>query len=169
VETFVMTASGCGATVREYGHHLKDDPRYAEKAQRISAMTRDLTEVLQVEADNLRALLGDRKLPRVAFHPPCSLQHWQQLRGTGEALLARLGYDLAFVPDAHLCCGSAGTYSLFQPEYAEQLKQNKVAALQSNEPEAVLTANVGCQTHLATGASVPVRHWIVDLDSRLTR
>jgi len=168
VEGFVMTASGCGATVREYGYHLKNDPAYAEKAERISAMTRDLTEVLEAEAGALRALLGDRRLPRIAFHPPCSLQHWQKLRGTGEALLAQLGYDLASVPDAHLCCGSAGTYSLFQPEYSEQLKKNKLAALQSNDPQLVLTANVGCETHLATAAGVPVKHWIVDLDERLS-
>jgi len=167
VEAFVMTASGCGATVREYGYHLKDDPAYAEKAARISAMTRDLTEVLDAEAAQLGPLLRGRTMPRVAFHPPCSLQHWQKLRGLGEALLAKLGYDLAYVPDAHLCCGSAGTYSLFQPEYAEQLKKNKVTALQSNAPELVLTANVGCQTHIASGATVPVRHWVVDLDERL--
>jgi glycolate oxidase iron-sulfur subunit len=168
VEGFVMTASGCGATVREYGHHLADDPAYAAKAARIAAMTRDLIEVLAAEAPALRQALGDRKLPRVAFHPPCSLQHWQKLGGAGESLLATLGYDLALVPDAHLCCGSAGTYSLFQPEYAEQLKRNKVAALQSNDAELVLTANVGCETHLATAAGVPVKHWVVDLDQRLS-
>jgi glycolate oxidase iron-sulfur subunit len=167
-EAIVMTASGCGATVREYGYHLRDDPAYAEKAQRISSMTRDLTEILEGEAGALKALLGERELPRVAFHPPCSLQHWQKLRGTGEALLGKLGYELAFVPDAHLCCGSAGTYSLFQPEYAEQLKKNKVAALQTNDPALILTANVGCETHIATGAGVPVKHWVVDLDERLS-
>jgi glycolate oxidase iron-sulfur subunit len=167
-EAIVMTASGCGATVREYGYHLKDDPAYAEKAQRISSMTRDITEVLEGEAGAIRALLGEHKLPRVAFHPPCSLQHWQKLLGTGEALLAKLGYDLAPVQDSHLCCGSAGTYSLFQPVYAEQLKKNKVTALQANDPTMILTANVGCETHLATAAGVPVKHWIVDLDERLS-
>jgi glycolate oxidase iron-sulfur subunit len=167
-EAIVMTASGCGATVREYGYHLKDDPAYAEKAKRISSMTRDIIEVLESEAGAIRGLLGERKLPRVAFHPPCSLQHWQKLRGTGEALLAKLGYELFPVADAHMCCGSAGTYSLFQPVYSEQLKKNKLSALQSNDPTMILTANVGCETHLATAAGVPVKHWIVDVDERLS-
>jgi glycolate oxidase iron-sulfur subunit len=166
-EAIVMTASGCGATVREYGHHLAHDPRYAEKAARVSAMTRDLAEVLAVEADRLAPLLRPGARPRVAFHPPCTLQHWQSLRGVTEGLLARLGYELAPVPDTHLCCGSAGVYSLLQPELADRLKKNKVSALQSGLPETVLTANVGCQTQIASGASVPVRHWIVDLDARL--
>jgi glycolate oxidase iron-sulfur subunit len=166
-ETIVMTATGCGATVREYGHHLAHDPRYAEKAGRISAMTKDLSEVVAAEAGRLAPLLRPGTRPRVAFHPPCTLQHWQPLRGVTEGVLAKLGYDLAPVPDAHLCCGSAGVYSLLQPELADRLKTDKVRALQSGLPEAVLTANVGCQTQIASGASVPVRHWIVDLDARL--
>jgi glycolate oxidase iron-sulfur subunit len=166
-ETIVMTASGCGATVREYGHHLARDPRYAEKAARVSAITKDLSEVLAAEADRLVPLIGAGKRPKVAFHPPCTLQHWQQLKGVTEAVLAKLGYELAPVPDSHLCCGAAGTYALTQPELAERLKKNKVTALQSGLPEAVLTSNVGCQTHLASGATVPVRHWIVDLEARL--
>ncbi len=168
-ETIVMTATGCGASVREYGHHLAHDPAYAQKAARISAMTKDLSEVLAAEADRLAPLLGAGERPKVAFHPPCTLQHWQALRGVTEGVLARLGYELTPVPDAHLCCGSAGTYALFQPELAERLKKNRVGALQSGQPEAVLTANVGCQTHLATAASVPVRHWIVDLEARIAR
>jgi glycolate oxidase iron-sulfur subunit len=165
-ETIVMTATGCGSSVREYGHHLAHDPAYAAKAARISAMTRDLSEVLAAESDRLVPLMGAGK-PRIAFHPPCTLQHWQPLKGVTEGVLAKLGYELTPVPDVHMCCGSAGTYALFQPDLAERLKQNRVTALQSGLPEAVLTANVGCQTHLATAASVPVRHWIVDLDARL--
>ncbi|HSD54332.1 MAG TPA: glycolate oxidase subunit GlcF [Burkholderiales bacterium] len=166
-EAIVMTATGCGATVREYAHHLAHDPRYAAKAARVSALTKDLSEVLTAEADRLAPLMGAGKPPKVAFHPPCTLQHWQSLKGVTEAVLAKLGYELAPVPDSHLCCGAAGTYALTQPELAERLKKNKVTALQSGLPEAVLTSNVGCQTHLASGATVPVRHWIVDLEARL--
>jgi glycolate oxidase iron-sulfur subunit len=165
-EAIVMTATGCGSTVREYGHHLAHDAAYAAKAARISAMTRDLSEVLAAESDRLVSLMGTGK-PKVAFHPPCTLQHWQPLKGVTEGVLAKLGYELAPVPDVHMCCGSAGTYALFQPELSERLKKNRVTALQSGLPEVVLTANVGCQTHLATAASVPVRHWIVDLEARL--
>jgi glycolate oxidase iron-sulfur subunit len=162
-EAIVMTATGCGATVREYGHHLAHDPVYAQKARRVAALTKDLAQVIAAEAGRLPAAAR----ARVAFHAPCTLQHWQPLAGVTEGVLARLGYELAPVPDAHLCCGAAGTYALFQPELSERLKKNKATALQSGLPEAVLTANVGCQTHLATAASVPVRHWIVDLDARL--
>jgi glycolate oxidase iron-sulfur subunit len=165
-EAIVMTATGCGSTVREYGHHLAHDPAYAAKAARISAMSRDLSEVLAAESDRLVPLMGTGK-PKAAFHPPCTLQHWQQLKGVTEGVLEKLGYELAPVPDVHMCCGSAGTYALFQPELSERLKKNRVTALQSGLPEVVLTANVGCQTHLATAASVPVRHWIVDLEARL--
>ena len=167
VEGFAMTATGCGAIVREYGYHLQRDPRYAAKARRISELTKDLSEVLAAEGAALERLAPKGRLPRVAFHPPCSMQHWQQLGGVAEGLLTRLGYALAPVPDVHLCCGSAGTYSLTQPELSARLKANKLAALQSGMPDLVLTANVGCQTHLAGGANVPVKHWIVDLDERL--
>ena len=169
VEAFVMTATGCGAIVREYGYHLQHDPKYAAKARRISEMTKDLSEVVAAASGALEPLAATQKLPKVAFHPPCSMQHWQQLAGVAEGLLARLGYELMPVPDSHLCCGSAGTYSLTQPELSAQLKKNKVAALQSGLPDLILTANVGCQTHLASGASVPVKHWIVEIDERLAR
>jgi glycolate oxidase iron-sulfur subunit len=168
VEGFVMTATGCGAIVREYGHHLQHDPRYAAKARRISEMTRDLSEVLAAEGTALERF-KPKVAPKVAFHPPCSMQHWQKLGGVAESLLARFGYQLTPVPDVHLCCGSAGTYSLTQPELSAQLKANKLAALQSGLPALILTANVGCQTHLASGANVPVTHWVVDLDERLGR
>jgi glycolate oxidase iron-sulfur subunit len=104
---------------------------------------------------------------RVAFHAPCTLQHWQRLKGVTEGVLAKLGYELVPVPDAHMCCGAAGTYALTQPQLSERLRKNKVTALQSGLPDAVLTSNVGCQTHLASAATVPVRHWIVDLEAAL--
>jgi glycolate oxidase iron-sulfur subunit len=163
-----MTATGCGAIVREYGHLLKDDPKYAAKARRVGELTRDLSEVVAAEVGRLVPLVGSARRPRVAFHPPCSMQHWQQLRGVAEGVLARLGYELTPIPDAHACCGSAGTYSMTQPELAERLKRQKLDALQSAMPDAILTANVGCQTHLATAAGVPVRHWVVDVDARLS-
>ncbi len=167
IEAFVMTATGCGAVVREYGHHLQHDPRYAAKARRIGELTRDLAEVVAAEIGGLVPLVAQAARPKVAFHPPCSLQHWQKLRGVAEGVLGKLGYELAPVADAHACCGSAGTYSITQPELAGSLKRQKLAALQSAMPDAILTANVGCQAHLATAASVPVRHWVVDLDARL--
>jgi len=167
VEAFVMTATGCGAVVREYGHHLKLDPAYAAKARRISELTRDLSEVVAAEIGRLAPLVDRTERPKVAFHAPCSMQHWQQLHGVAEGLLAKLGYELTPVPDAHACCGSAGTYSITQPGLAEPLKTEKLAALQSAMPDAILTANVGCQAHLATGASIPVRHWVVDVEARL--
>jgi glycolate oxidase iron-sulfur subunit len=167
VECFVMTATGCGSTVREYGHHLKNDPAYAAKAERISSMTCDLTEVIAAEQERIRSLLKGERMPRIAFHPPCTLQHWQKLRALSENLLRGLGYDLTAVSDAHLCCGSAGTYAITQPELSEQLKRNKITALEAGDPELILTANMGCQTHLATESRVPVKHWIVDLEERL--
>jgi glycolate dehydrogenase iron-sulfur subunit len=165
-EAIVMTASGCGVTVKEYGHLLRHDPRYADKAAKVSAMTRDICEVIDAEFSRLEPLLG-KKGGRVAFHPPCSLQHGQALRGVTEKLLARAGFELTPVPDAHLCCGSAGTYSILQPELSEQLKRNKLAALASGEPEQIVTANIGCQVHLAAGAALPVRHWISALEEQL--
>ena len=166
VEAIVMTASGCGAVVKEYGHLLRDDPAYADKAAKVSAMTRDLCEVIASEFERLAPLLG-KKGGRVAFHPPCTLQHGQALRGATERLLVRAGFELAPVPDAHLCCGSAGTYSLLQPELGRQLRGNKIAALESGAPELILTANIGCQAHLAGGTDLPVRHWITALEERL--
>jgi glycolate oxidase iron-sulfur subunit len=165
-EAIVMTASGCGAVVKEYGHLLRDDPAYAQKAARISAMTRDLGEVLAAEMERIAPLLR-KKGGRIAFHPPCTLQHGLRLRGVTEKLLADAGFDLAPVPDAHLCCGSAGTYSILEPELAGQLRANKLAALTSGGPEMIATANIGCLAHLQAGTSLPVRHWIVALETCL--
>ena len=155
VEAIVMTASGCGATVREYGHLLANDPAYREKAARVSALTRDLCEVLPPEAVTKAA-----SPLRVAFQSPCSLQHGQQLRGKVEALLRAAGHELTPVPEAHLCCGSAGTYSILQPGLSAQLRDRKLAALGTGAPAAIATANIGCLAHLAAKSEVPVRHWI---------
>jgi len=159
VEAIVMTASGCGTTVKEYGHLLADDPRYADKAARISSLTRDLCEVIDPEA-----IASAQKQDKVAFQSPCSLQHGQQLRGKVERLLQAAGYSLTPVEDAHLCCGSAGTYSLLQPETANELRARKLGALQAGAPRWIATANVGCLSHLQGAAQTPVRHWIELID-----
>ena len=159
VEAIVMTASGCGATVREYGHLLAGDPDYRDKAARVSAMTRDLCEVVPPEALPPGAARG-----KVAFHSPCTLQHGQQLRGKVEAILARAGYELTAVPDAHLCCGSAGTYSILQPALSLELRARKLNALGSGMPAVVATANIGCLTHMQGASPLPVRHWIQLVD-----
>jgi glycolate oxidase iron-sulfur subunit len=172
-EAIVMTASGCGATVKEYGHHLEQDEAYAARARHVGAMTRDLSEVIAAELPRLEALLG--RLPplpaaerRMAFHPPCTLQHGLKIRGVVERILTAAGWDLVPVPDAHLCCGSAGTYSILQPELAHALKANKLEALQVNDPAIITSANLGCITHLAPGTPIPMKHWIVALDARLS-
>ena len=156
-EAIVQTASGCGAFVREYGQLLKDDPAYAAKAERVSALASDLVQVLGAEPLEALGMRGDRRL---AFHCPCTLQHAQKLGGAVEGVLDRLGFSLTAVPDSHLCCGSAGTYSLTQPELSRQLRDNKLNALESGNPQVIVTANIGCQTHLDGAARTPVRHWI---------
>lgn len=166
IEAIVMTASGCGSVVKEYGHLLRNDARYAEKAAKISAMTKDICEVIAAEFERLAPLLGG-KGGRIAFHAPCSLQHGQNIKGLTEGLLTRAGFELTPVPDAHLCCGSAGTYSILEPELAGRLKTNKLAALRSGEPEQIATANVGCLAHLQSGTALPVKHWVVALAERL--
>ena len=162
IEAIVMTASGCGATVREYAHLLGEDPDYRDKAARISSLTRDLCEVIAAERLPARSGLG-----RVAFQSPCSLQHGQQIRGKVEALLARVGFELAPVADAHLCCGSAGAYSLLQPELAAELRLRKLRALHEGRPQRIATANIGCLAHLQSGTPTPVAHWIELLDEAL--
>jgi glycolate oxidase iron-sulfur subunit len=162
IEAIVMTASGCGVTVKEYGDLLAHDPAYRDKAARIAALARDLSEVIPPEAVPERSGLA-----RIAFHSPCSLQHGQQLRGHAERLLARAGFELAPVPDAHLCCGSAGTYSILQPDLAEALRSRKLAALRSGQPVGIVTANIGCLVHLQAGAGLPVAHWVELLDEAL--
>jgi len=170
VEAIVMTASGCGTLVKEYGHLLARDPAYAHKAKRISELTRDATEVLASQREALLAKVAGGAAPRakVAFHSPCSLQHGQKIRGLAEALLGAAGYRLTAVPDGHLCCGSAGTYSILQPELSKQLLKNKVESLQSGQPDVIATANIGCLAHIQTGASAPVRHWVELIDEAVS-
>jgi len=156
-EAIVSTASACALEIREYGYLLRDDPDYADKARRISARCRDLVELL--EAENLDAL-RPKQPARIAVHAPCTLQHGQQLQGRVERLLAGLGHQLTPVADAHLCCGSAGAYSLLQPELAAALRDDKVKALSAGRPEMFVTANIGCLHHISAGANLPVRHWI---------
>jgi glycolate oxidase iron-sulfur subunit len=170
-EAVVMTASGCGMMVKDYAHALADDPAYAEKAQRISDLSKDISEILTTESAKLKTLLSSLSSSlsrRVAFHAPCSLQHGLKLKGCVESLLVDLGFELTPVPDAHLCCGSAGTYSILQPELSQKLLTNKIAALQSGKPAAILTANIGCQSHLQSATALPVRHWIEALDELLS-
>ncbi|MBF8747002.1 glycolate oxidase subunit GlcF [Pseudomonas monteilii] len=156
-EAIVQTASGCGAFVRDYGHLLAGDPAYAAKAAKVSALARDLVEVLREEPLENLGVHADQRL---AFHCPCTLQHAQKLGGAVEGLLGRLGFSLTAVPDGHLCCGSAGTYSLTQPALSRQLRDNKLNALESGNPQVIVTANIGCQTHLDSAGRTPVRHWI---------
>jgi glycolate oxidase iron-sulfur subunit len=160
IEAIVMTASGCGVTVKEYAHHLAGDPQYEDKAARISAMTKDLSEILSVENVPAKKDIGGK----VAFQSPCTLQHGQQLRGNVEALLTQAGYELMPVRDAHLCCGSAGTYSILQPELSSELRGRKLAALEEHGADVIATANIGCLSHLQGASGTPVRHWIELLD-----
>jgi glycolate oxidase iron-sulfur subunit len=164
VEAIVMTASGCGLMVKEYADIFKHDPFYAGKAQRISAATRDLAEVLA--AEDLSALKPGVS-GTVAFQSPCTLQHGQHLGGAVETVLQDLGFNLNTAVNPHLCCGSAGTYSLLQPELSQRLLQDKVNALESFEPDVIATANIGCLTHIQSMTSIPVRHWIEILDAAL--
>jgi glycolate oxidase iron-sulfur subunit len=162
-EAIVMNASGCGAMVKEYAHLLRHDPAYASRARRVVELTRDISSVV---ADNVaRGAASPRT--RIAFHAPCTLQHAQRIRGTVEALLTAFGAELVPVADAHLCCGSAGTYSLLQPRLARQLRTAKLQALLAGRPSCILSANVGCIGHLGAAARIPVLHWIEWLDARL--
>lgn len=166
-EAVMMNASGCGVTVKDYGHALKDDPAYADKAARISALTRDLSEWLPELADKLQGRVKPPAGMQV-FHPPCTLQHGQKLRGGVEQHLKALGFDVrAPLNEAHLCCGSAGTYSVLNPEISHALRDRKLAHLQQQAPSHIISANIGCITHLQSGTDTPVRHWVELLDQAL--
>ncbi len=182
VEAILMNASGCGVTVKEYGHILRDDPVYAAKAARISELTRDVSEWLPELAVSLRDKLPlsdnttttQKALPHIAFHPPCTLQHGQQLRGGVEQHLGALGFDVKVTGcEAHLCCGSAGTYSVINPDLAYQLRDRKLGHLNdtfgAEKPDVIVSANIGCITHLQSGTTTPVRHWIEVLDEALQK
>jgi len=167
-EAIVITASGCGTMVKDYGHLLRHDPGYAAKAERISGLARDVSEVI---AGERQALAGKFRAPddrmSIAFHSPCSLQHGLKIVGTVEAILRDAGFTLTPVPDSHLCCGSAGTYSILEPELSKRLLHAKVSALTSGQPAEIATANIGCLAHIATESGVPVRHWIELVEGRL--
>jgi glycolate oxidase iron-sulfur subunit len=168
VEAIVVTASGCGAMLREYGHLLREDPRYAERAARISALARDPVELLAIEAPRLASLMHPgAPATRIAFHSPCSLQHGLRITGAVEGLLRSLGAELTAVADAHACCGSAGTYSLLQPELASRLGTAKAKALEAGGPELIVTANFGCQRQIGMATALPVQHWIEWVEARL--
>ena len=169
IEAIVVTASGCGVQVRDYGRVLADDPVYAEKATRISALCRDPAEILGAERESLQTLLAAAPGARgkLAFHSPCTLQHGLKIRGVIEEWLAAAGYTLAPVADGHLCCGSAGAYSLLQPELSRRLRDNKLTALMAGSPLVIATANIGCLTHLQAGSVLPVRHWMELVDVAL--
>ncbi|MGH8137937.1 MAG: glycolate oxidase subunit GlcF [Steroidobacteraceae bacterium] len=186
VEAILINASGCGAMVREYAHILRDDPAYSGKARRVVQMSKDPAEFLPSELGKLGTLLESAAVParpepvqaglpaagstsaphRVAFHPPCTLQHGLKIRGAVEKLLVALGAELVPVADAHLCCGSAGPYSLVQPQMAETLRGRKLDTLLQHGPDMVLSANIGCIAHLQGATDIPVRHWIEWVDQR---
>jgi glycolate oxidase iron-sulfur subunit len=168
VEALVMNASGCGVMVKDYGHLFKDESAYAAKAARISALTRDLSELLPDLVPALRARLSSAPSQQLTFHPPCTLQHGQQLRGGVEKHLGALGFKVNVAScEAHLCCGSAGTYSVLQPELSYALRDRKLDNLAQMQPDTIVSANIGCITHLQSGTATPVRHWVEVLDEAL--
>jgi len=169
VEALVMNASGCGVTVKEYGHILQDDPVYAEKAARISALTRDLSELLPSLVPALRNKVSLKGQPALVFHPPCTLQHGQKLKGGVEQHLAALGFAVRIATnESHLCCGSAGTYSVLNPGISYQLRDRKLQNLDAASTEVIISANIGCITHLQSGTATPVKHWVEVLDASLS-
>jgi glycolate oxidase iron-sulfur subunit len=165
IEAIISTASGCGVTVKDYGELLKHDPEYADRARQISSLTVDLAEVVSKEVAGSPPGPELHQNLRVAFHSPCSLQHGQKINGQVETILQQYGFTILPVNDAHLCCGSAGTYSVLQPVLSGQLKADKLENLQAHSPDVIATANVGCQLHLREDTKVPVLHWIELLDS----
>lgn len=167
IEAIVISASGCGVTVKEYGHFLQHDTVYAEKAKHIASLAKDISEIIAAEITRLAALLNHSPIDhpsKLAFHSPCTLQHGMKIRGVVEKILNSTGITLCQVDNAHLCCGSAGTYSILQPELSQQLLKDKVQALTTNTPDQIVTANIGCLMHIQSGTNLPVKHWIEFLD-----
>jgi glycolate oxidase iron-sulfur subunit len=158
VEAIVVTATGCGVSVKDYGRLLADDSGYADKGQRVSSLYCDLVEFVEAEVEPANP--SELPAKRVAVHTPCTMQHGLGFNNRIERLLAKVGYEICQVEDTHLCCGSAGTYSMLQPGLATQLRENKIKALSNDKPELIVTANIGCQVHLAQGNQIPVRHWV---------
>jgi glycolate oxidase iron-sulfur subunit len=165
IEAITMTASGCGVMIRDYPHLLADDAEYAAKARRISEAYRDPIEIVSADGDHAIEQLksglktGSNK-PSVAFHPPCTLQHGQKITGQVEALLTALGYTLKPFANSHLCCGSAGTYSITQKHLSRKLLNNKISSIEAADTDMIITANIGCQTHLQSATEKPVCHWL---------
>jgi len=159
-EAIISNASGCGITLKDYANYLEHDPGYADKAKKISSMVKDVSEIISDSDINQLNQLKQAKVTRVVFHAPCTLQHGLRLTTKVEQMLTVLGFQLLPVSDSHLCCGSAGTYSILQPKLSKQLKQQKLANLSNESPDYILTANIGCQQHLQQGNSIPVKHWI---------
>jgi glycolate dehydrogenase iron-sulfur subunit len=167
-EAIVVTASGCGVTVKDYGELLREDPSYAERARRVAALARDPVEIVAAEWRRFAPQVAmDHGARRVALHTPCTLRHGQRLGGRVDEILEAIGLELTPVADAHLCCGAAGTYSILQPHLSHELRANKLRALEAGSPELIASANIGCMTHLAAATERPVRHWIELLDDRL--
>jgi len=167
-QAIVSSASACSLAVKEYGHALSGDVAYAEKAARISAVARDLSELLPQLMPALRGKMRFHGRGRLAFHSPCTLQHGQGLHGKIEMNLRSLGFEVGVAgADSHLCCGSAGAYSVLQPEIAKQLRTRKLVQLLKLEPQVIVSANVGCIQHLQSGTLTPVKHWIEVLDEAL--
>lgn len=168
VEAIVMNASGCGAMVAEYPHHLRHDPEYLAKAERIAAVVKDVAEIIAPNVEMLSSRIDASRLPeRPVFHPPCTLQHWQGLRPLSEQVMTQLGMTLQPFTESHLCCGSAGTYSVMQPEISKSLRDRKLANLNQAQPDVMLSSNIGCIGHLQSGTDTPVRHWIEVIDAAL--
>lgn len=165
IEAIVMNASGCGAMVKEYAHHLRHDEKYRPRAEKIVALVKDVAEIVAPHAEALRARLAPGA--RAAFHPPCTLQHWQGLRPLSERLLVDLGFELQPFAETHLCCGSAGAYSVLNPDMALKLRDRKLDAISQTQPAVIVSSNIGCVSHLQSGTDVPVRHWIEVVDERL--
>ncbi|MBC3885382.1 glycolate oxidase subunit GlcF [Undibacterium griseum] len=166
-EAIVMTASGCGVTVKDYGHLLAHDTAYAEKARQVSALTKDLSEILPDFESQIAARMQGKITQRITWHPPCTLQHGQQIRGKVEGILRAAGVDVQLCADSHLCCGSAGTYSVLQPDLSYRLRDNKLEKLLATSPDTIVSANIGCITHLQSGTDKPVLHWIELLEQAL--
>lgn len=165
-EAVVVNATGCGGMIRDYARHLQHDAVYADRAQRLMPYIQDIAEYLAPMAATLRNQM--RRAPgRAAFHPPCTLQHWQGLRPLTERLLAELGFDLQAFNESHLCCGSAGTYSITQPDLSYALRDRKLEAIQSTLPDTIVSSNIGCICHLQGGTDTPVRHWVESVDEAL--
>jgi glycolate oxidase iron-sulfur subunit len=168
VHAILTSASACSLQIKEYAHALAGDPQYAAKAARISGLARDLSELLPELVPALRDRVSASRVGRLAFHPPCTLQHGQRLVGTVETHLRALGFDVSIAAvESHFCCGSAGTYSILQPQLATRLRDRKLTQLSGLSPECIISANMGCIQHLQSGTPIPVKHWIEIVDAAL--